>query len=194
MQVKTAIRDNRDQHKFATGASCCYCHDRLVSALYKVRIVKAPAANLNAVAFYYSHVGCHPRSRNSEAAGFISRHPHIHIGGLMADRQTQCEFVVTLARELPDHSVGAIAELARVAMRHATIHRRLALALCNGEIGEPEYEQRQHRVRERLSQLFDVLGIGVIFSGDPRGPTVRLKFKSRRSNSSGTGGWSVPTS
>ena len=40
---------------------------------------------------------------------------------------------------------------------------------------------------------YTVPKIDVLFSGDPRGPTVRLKFRSGRSNTFGNDAWSVPT-
>ncbi len=112
----------------------------------------------------------------------------------MTAAQIQYEFVVALARELPDHSVGAVAELAATVMRLGNSHRRLALALCYGQVDQPEYERRQGRLRTRLSELLEVLGIGAVFGNDPRGPTVRLQFKSGRSNTFGSDAWSVPRS
>jgi hypothetical protein len=116
------------------------------------------------------------------------------IGEIMTDRQTQYEFVAVLTRELPGHTTGAIAELACSLAHFAAKHRELTLALCHSEIDQPAYERRQERLRHRLSKLLEVLGIGTVFSSDPRGPTVRLKFRSGRSNTFGNQEWAIPAS
>ncbi len=111
----------------------------------------------------------------------------------MTETRARYEFVAALTRELPDHSLGAVAELASIVIHLGAKHRRLALALCHGQLDQPDYDKRQKQVRERLTKLLGVLGIDVLFSGDPRGPTVRLKFRSGRSNTFGNDAWSVPT-
>src|SRR5262245_26820756 len=104
------------------------------------------------------------------------------------------EFVAVLTRELPDHSIAAVVELAQTVMRQGLRHGGLACALCDGVFDQDGYELRQSRIREKLSKLLRVLGIGVTYGGDPRGYTVKLQFKSKRSNTWGDDGYGVPGS
>jgi len=112
----------------------------------------------------------------------------------MSDAEERYRFISVLTRELPNHSIGAILELAQIVLRQSARHGRLAVALCNGDVDQEEYDRKQERIRQRLTPLLDVLGIGVAFGGDPRGYTVKLQFDSKVSNTWGNDGYGVPGS
>lgn len=112
----------------------------------------------------------------------------------MSGNDERLEFVAALSRELPNHSIRSVLELAKTAMRQGATYGRLAVALCNGEIDQPEYDKRTERIEQRLNKLLGVLGIEANYGGDPRGYTVKLVFPSRRSNTFGGDGWGVPNS
>lgn len=114
----------------------------------------------------------------------------------MSATRDRLELVAVLTRELPGQPVGVVVELAQAVMRHGHRHGGLACALCNGVIEQDEYERRQGKIRDKLTGLLGVLGIGVKFGGDPRGFTVKLLLPSKRSNTWGgeEDGWGVPGS
>ena len=105
------------------------------------------------------------------------------------------EFVAVLARELPHHTPSVLAELAEKLMRVGAAQGRLALALCNDAgLDQEDYEIKLGRIRKRLSNLLDPLEIGYTTGGDARGFTVKLVFKSKRSNTWGDDGYGIPGS
>jgi hypothetical protein len=81
-------------------------------------------------------------------------------------------------------------------IRMATQHQRMMVDYCNGV---DIYDQDGEALPE-LAQLRRVIeaaakgaGCGVVFSGDPRGSTVKLLLPSGETNSWGGEGWCVPT-
>jgi hypothetical protein len=111
----------------------------------------------------------------------------------MTTAQERAEFIAVLSRELSDHSVGAVSELANKLMKSAREYDGIQTRACNGE-ERPLDAKRETGIEERTKELLDVLGIGVQFGGDPRGYTVKLQLKSGRSNTWGNDGWGVPCS
>jgi hypothetical protein len=92
-------------------------------------------------------------------------------------------------------ALGAAAQLMRFAKRH---HRYME-AKCNGDWpyrdynGEDEPQQAQ-QVENLIRQVAEGIGCaGVIFSGDPRGCTVKLTFADGFTNDFGREGYCVPT-
>lgn len=101
-----------------------------------------------------------------------------------------------LARDI--QSNGGTCEPATAAhlIRLATKHARLMVDYCNGlEVYDEEGEPlpRLASLVEHITGAAKRCNCGVIFSGDPRGATVKLILPSGESNSFGGEGWIVPT-
>jgi len=111
----------------------------------------------------------------------------------MTTAHERAEFVGVLVRELPDHSIGAVAELAGKLIRLAIEYDKIQTRACNGE-SRPTDDDREKAIEERARKLLDGLGIAVKFGGDPRGFTMRLTLKSGLYNTWGGAeeGWGVP--
>lgn len=92
----------------------------------------------------------------------------------------------------------AIVAQASQLMAQAKRHHKLMEDYCNGrEVydadGEPKAALR--RCRERIESIAKAVGCtGVVFSGDPRGATVKLTFADGTTNDWGKEGYCVPTS
>lgn len=105
------------------------------------------------------------------------------------------ELANKLTREVkPAPSVNAVGELIRMARRHDL----LCCWWCGD--GSPQQEQRSKyaeekgipQARARIERWCERWGLRPIFSGDPRGCTVKLALPSGDSNSWGGEGWCVP--
>lgn len=85
---------------------------------------------------------------------------------------------------------GATIRTARSLMAQAKRHHAACEHQCNGgEIGDT-----MRRTAElAILRMTRKLGCGVIFSGDPRGATVRLVMPDGASNGFASDGWIVPT-
>ena len=102
--------------------------------------------------------------------------------GLARDRE---EFAFLMGRE-----TRLLFRDVREIMRLAQTHARLAVLDCNR--GLTEYEQvKRTRLELRIEEAVGGEG-SVIFSGDPRGATVKVRVLSGRSNSWGGEGICVP--
>ena len=101
------------------------------------------------------------------------------------------EFVEALARE-PALKGVRVVDLARKLCRLATAHHRLAEVDCNYGLSAVE-ERKNRRIENQIKALCQSVHIDPIFSGDPRGTTVKLKLPSKRTNDWGNTGWCVPT-
>lgn len=91
-------------------------------------------------------------------------------------------------------TVKAAKELMRLARRH----HRMAEQQCNGEgpfaDWDGESDSPFEPLRERIGAIAKKAGCaGVIFSGDPRGCTVKLTFTDGYTNDFGHEGYCVPT-
>ena len=78
----------------------------------------------------------------------------------------------------------------------ATQHLQMMVDYCNGvdiydQDGEPVPKLAQ--LRKIIEAAAKEAGCGVVFSGDPRGSTVKLHLPNGESNSWGGDGWCVPT-
>lgn len=105
------------------------------------------------------------------------------------------QFLADLDKHSSDPSQVKTVDAKRL-MTHAKGHHRLMEMLCNGEI-ETDEEGENARVkacRAKCRQAAKRLGAtGVIFSGDPRGCTVKLTFADGFTNDFGKEGFCVPT-
>ena len=91
----------------------------------------------------------------------------------------------------PSWSVRA--DLARGILRDAATHHRLCEVDCNEGLTEKQARQSdacERRILARCAELGP--GFGAVFSGDPRGATVKLVVPSGYSDSWGGEGLCVP--
>jgi hypothetical protein len=118
-------------------------------------------------------------------------------------------FAAIITRE----SSSKLAEnYARLILRHGATYSRLQEANCNG-VGtyygedimqfnarqdrfEKAVEKKEQAIEKRITAICRELGDGFepIFSGDPRGNTIKIKVPSGRTNDWAREGVSVPTS
>jgi hypothetical protein len=96
-------------------------------------------------------------------------------------------FAVTLAQEYPQERglAGIVAELMRLSRRHARLQERA----CNETVPEGHDARCEAGIRKLCAQL---PGCAPIFSGDPRGCTVKLRLPSGRTDDFGGTGVCVP--
>jgi hypothetical protein len=82
-------------------------------------------------------------------------------------------------------------------IRLATKHQKMMVDVCNGDfIAYDESDQpvpQLAKLQAAIEEAAKQLGCGVMFSGDPRGSTVKLILPNKASNSMGGEGWCVPT-
>lgn len=101
------------------------------------------------------------------------------------------EFAAVLARECglePNVAADTAATLARLATKHC----RLQEAKCNFPWTDKQQSQ-EDALRERITTLAKSIGCtGLVFSGDPRGATVKLVVPSGYTNDWGNEGVCVP--
>jgi uncharacterized protein YukE len=100
------------------------------------------------------------------------------------------------------------ASAARLLLRHAKTYARLQEMNCNGvgtwhgesnesfskrqERFERALEKKEQQIKKRIRAIASGLGFGVIFSGDPRGATVKITVPSGRTDDWGHEGICVP--
>lgn len=101
------------------------------------------------------------------------------------------EFVALMVSELREHRWTEVLELARNLMRWARTHGNYQENRCNRDVTEAE-EKREERLEERIAEACKPFGITPVFSGDPRGATVKLKVPSGLTNDWGSTGICVP--
>lgn len=82
-------------------------------------------------------------------------------------------------------------------IRLATKHQKMMVDACNGDF--KAYDENDQPV-PRLAKLQATIeeaakehGCSAVFSGDPRGSTVKLILPNKESNSMGNEGWCIPT-
>lgn len=86
---------------------------------------------------------------------------------------------------------------ARILIRAAARHHALMEDMCNGTLQTDDSGESSevNRLRARISRLAsDVGASGAMYSGDPRGCTVKLTFPDGFTNDWGKTGYCVPTS
>ena len=105
------------------------------------------------------------------------------------------EFVAVMTRELPKANTLDVIDLCRKLCRLAATHHRIAETVCSVEMTEAEaarLEKKDDRTEARITELCKPYGIMPVFSGDPRGCTVKLKVPSGNTNDWGGVGVCVP--
>lgn len=130
-----------------------------------------------------------------------------------ATKKEREEFVARMTRELASENPEHVARWCGKIMRHAATYARLQEAQCNGDYPADgaTYCNRcgaawranvirngicpDCRAEDAITALCaEFEGVTPIFSGDPRGATVKIKVPSGYSNSWGGEGICVPTS
>lgn len=103
------------------------------------------------------------------------------------------QFAATMARELPPRwCAEAVVRWCAKTRAMAATHQRLMLEYCNDGLDERQKHQVD-RVRERLARHCEPANVRPVFSGDPRGCTVKLQVPSGRTQDWGEVGVLVPT-
>lgn len=89
-------------------------------------------------------------------------------------------------------------DAARNLIRLAAKHHKLMELLCSDEafcreVNEDGEHPKVIACRKRISAVAESIGVGVLFSGDPRRCTVKLTFADGFTNDFGKEGYCVPT-
>lgn len=103
-----------------------------------------------------------------------------------------------LVKDLLDHGCSAQTTTCRKLIAKAKLHHRYAEFACGtGETNQEQQallaERKTPVVRKAIEALVSGLGCEAIFSGDPRGCTVRLKLPDGYTNDFAKEGYCVPT-
>ena len=133
--------------------------------------------------------------------------------------QSRQEFIDVITNEKrdndPQHTVFETSDVmhrAELLLRHGRSYARIQEVVCNGvewiqslsndandkrqRNHEAWCEKREQQLEKRIRAIVAELGqgFGVVFSGDPRGNTVKIVLPSGRTNDVGREGYCVPTS
>ncbi len=117
----------------------------------------------------------------------------------MATAKERDDFIAVLVRALPDLAPHQVTNAARLLLRHAKTHGRIAEMECNGhpiqsqsppQSYAPEAwnalvnkrqaafdawcEMRTQQLERRITEICQSIGVRPNFGGDPRGYTVKL--------------------
>lgn len=138
----------------------------------------------------------------------------------MSNSKRRQEFIDQLIKSIPDKPADLVEKNARLFLRHAKTHSRLAEMSCNGHpiqgrcppVGcdmvaynarvnklqnewDAYIEKREGQIEKRITTLASELGIVANFGGDPRGFTVKLQLPDGAYNSWGgkEDGFGVPS-
>lgn len=95
------------------------------------------------------------------------------------------EFALVMGREYPTITVAILNRLMMLSRHHARLQERA----CNFQVPENHDKRTEDRIRDLVDQL---PGCKALFSGDPRGCTVKLQVPSGRTNDWGAEGICVP--
>ena len=103
------------------------------------------------------------------------------------------QFACQLTRELKKVTPYHVAIMADELMRLSRKHHRIMEGHCNGDYDIPEdAHQPEDKIEAKITEIMKPFGITPIFSGDPRGCTVKLKMPSGATNDFGHTGVCVP--
>lgn len=93
-----------------------------------------------------------------------------------ATKKEREEFVGVLAEAMiPQGTNGFnVALVARNLMRWGATQSRIAVALCNGEMEQDEYDKKTERLRAQAEPILRQFHIRAIWGGDPRGYSLKL--------------------
>ena len=75
-------------------------------------------------------------------------------------------------------------------LRNARSYQRLSELSCNQELTKRE-NARALSLEKTMREQAASLGLGITFSGDPRGFVVKLQFPDGASNTWGQDGWGI---
>lgn len=103
-----------------------------------------------------------------------------------AQRSEVVGFAVAMAQEFP--TVAGLSAMLEELMKLAKRHGRLQEKACNEQVKEGH----DAVCEKKITAVCERIGCGVIFSGDPRGCTVKVTVPSGRSDSWGGVGVCVP--
>lgn len=79
---------------------------------------------------------------------------------------------------------------AELLIRLARSYQRIQETACNREL-TPREKAREKSLERRLTEEAKARGLGITFSGDPRGFVVKLQFPDGASNTWGQDGWGI---
>lgn len=99
------------------------------------------------------------------------------------------EFLILMTQEYHAEPTIILLETLRDLLRLAKTHGRLQVLACNEQVPDGHDEKCEERIRKACARL---PGCVPVFSGDPRGATVKLKLPSGRTNDWGNTGICVP--
>lgn len=108
----------------------------------------------------------------------------------MVGRQEGLHLAVMVARlvdAVPSHSVANILD---GMLRNAVSYQRLSELSCNQELTTRQ-KSRARSLEAAIRAGAASLGLGVTFTGDPRGFVVKLQFPDGASNTCGNDGWGI---
>ena len=111
--------------------------------------------------------------------------------------QKRNEFIAVLTRELPNERPREVAIFARKLMGLARTHCRYQVMQCgdgspNQEANCRYAEEREAALERRIEKLCTKYGVKAVFSGDPRGCTVKVAVPSGNTDDIGREGLCVP--
>jgi hypothetical protein len=108
---------------------------------------------------------------------------------MTTQRRELVAFAVVMAEEFP--RVAGLPAVLLGLVRLARRHHRFQEAHCNYGLSAAE-EAAEQRCEDAIQRLCRGLGCEPVFSGDPRGATVKLKVPSGRTDDWGGVGICVP--
>lgn len=115
----------------------------------------------------------------------------------MATDKERRAFTKTLMEHVPGTAAMTTDRAAYLLLRHGTTHKRLQEMACTVEMTEGQerrHEAQDTACEERITAICTAVGITPIFSGDPRGHTVKLTLPDGYVDDWGLTGFCVPTS
>lgn len=148
---------------------------------YKVRVFNPDTSNVDTYGDRESSYKDRPSAERAaiRAAG---RNCEVHYEDFVAPTAAD-DLLRALAAESAAFDLGKVQQLIQLAKRH----HRGAERECN------EGGDHTTATEKKIVALLAGSGIGAIFSGDPRGCTVRLKMPSGRTNDFANTGWCITT-
>ena len=101
-------------------------------------------------------------------------------------------FAATLQAERPELAPHLVASDALTLMRLGRQQATASVNLCNIPNYQETYDKKTATIRARLALVLAPYKARALTGGDPRGCTVKLVLRSKRSNDFGGEGYCVP--
>ena len=111
---------------------------------------------------------------------------------MKAKTQDIAAFAAALQAEKPKQAPHLTARDAVELMRLGRSYSRHAVNLCNIPNYQETYDRRTETIRRKLADVVKPYGAKALTGGDPRGCTVKLILRSKRTNDFGGEGYCVP--